>query len=110
MPRLVYLTSALRDLAKIAADIEHASQSRSVAIGFTDKLTDYCEQIASLPGVLGRPRQELRAGYRSLAFGNFVIFFRYLDGAVPREALEIIHVVYGPRDLEAFFRGAHGET
>ncbi len=110
MPRIVYLTSALRDLAKIAGDIEDASKSRSVAMAFTDKLTDYCEHIAQLPGLLGRARHELRAEYRSLTFGSYVIFFRYVDGATPREIMEIIHVVYGSRDMEAFFVRTYGDT
>ena len=50
MPRLVYLTSALRELAKISGDIEDASQSREVATNFIDKLTDYREHLVKLPG------------------------------------------------------------
>jgi hypothetical protein len=57
VPGLVYLTSALRELAKISGDIEDASQSREVAITFIDKLTDYCERLGRLPGLLGRARQ-----------------------------------------------------
>ena len=110
MPRLVYLTSALRDLAKIAGDIEDASQSRDVALNFIEKLTDHCERIAGLPGLLGRSRRELRAGYRSLTFGSYVIFFRYVDGETPREIMELIHVVYGARDMEAFFLRSYGDT
>jgi len=81
VPRLVYLTSALRELAKISGDIEDASQSREVAITFIDKLTDYCERLARLPGLLGRARHELRSEYRSTTFGSYVIFFRYVDAA-----------------------------
>lgn len=109
MPRLVYLTSALRDLAKIANDIEVASQSVQVALTFTDRLTDYCEHIAKLPGLLGRARHELRSEYRSITYGSYVIFFRYVDADAPREIMEIIHVVYGARDMEAFFRSTYGD-
>jgi plasmid stabilization system protein ParE len=52
--RIVYLTNALRDLAKVANDIAEASQNVQVALTFTEKLTDYCEHIAELPGLLGR--------------------------------------------------------
>ena len=109
MPRLVYLTSALRELAKIASDIEDASQSRDVAMTFTDKLTDYCEHLAQLPGLLGRARHELRSEYRSTTFGNYVIFFRYVDASTPREIMEIIHILYGARDIEAFFHRTYGD-
>lgn len=91
MPRLVYLTSARRDLAKIAIDIEDTSHSRKAALAFPERLTDYCERLASLPGLLGRPRYDLRPEYRSFTFGSYVAFFRYVDGAVPRETLEVIH-------------------
>ena len=109
MPRLVYLTSALRELAKIASDIEDASQSRDVAMTFTDKLTDYCEHLAQLPGLLGRARHELRSEYRSTTFGSYVIFFRYVDGSAPREVIEIIHILNGARDIEAFFHRIYGD-
>jgi len=83
VPRLVYLTSATRELARIASDLEDAGQSRSAALAFIDKLTDYCEHLARLPGLLGRARPELRPEYRSATFASYVIFFRYFDGSAP---------------------------
>ncbi len=109
MPRIVYLTSALRDLAKIANDIATASQSLEIALTFTDKLTDYCGHLAELPGLLGRARHELRSEYRSATFGSYVIFFRYVDTEAPREAMEIIHILHGARDMEAFFHSTFGD-
>jgi toxin ParE1/3/4 len=103
VPRLTYLTSARRDLAGIAGNIEDASQDRHVAEAFIDKLTDYCEHLARLPGLLGQARRELRPEYRSVTFGNYVIFFRYTGGESSREIMEIIHVLHGARDLNAFF-------
>jgi toxin ParE1/3/4 len=109
MPRLVYLTSATRELAKLASDLEDAGQSRGAALAFIDKLTDYCEHLARLPGLLGRARPELRPEYRSATFASYVIFFRYVDGSAPRQFMEIIHFLHGARDIEAFFlRGYDG--
>jgi toxin ParE1/3/4 len=65
LPRLVYRTAALRDLANIAAYIEEREGSRAAADAFIEKLTDYCEHLATLPGVMGRRRNELRPHYRS---------------------------------------------
>ncbi len=48
--------------------------------------------------MLGRARPELRPDVRSLPFGNYVIFFRYRDGA-----LEVVNVLEGHRDIDAFF-------
>ncbi len=56
MPLLVYRAAARRDLAGIAAYIERESGSRSAATAFIDRLIDYCERLAALPGLMGRPR------------------------------------------------------
>jgi plasmid stabilization system protein ParE len=76
---LVYRTAALRDLASIATYIERESQSRAAADAFVDQLTDFCEHLAALPGLMGGDRSELRPGYRSAVYGNYVIFLRYAD-------------------------------
>jgi plasmid stabilization system protein ParE len=103
VPRLVYGAAARRDLADIAAQIERKSKSRETAEAFIDKLTAYCEHIASLPIMMGRPRPELRAGYRSVTYGNYVIFLRYADEEGPRSHLYIGNIIYGSRDLDAYF-------
>jgi toxin ParE1/3/4 len=100
---LVYLAAARRDIAEIAAYIERESTSRAVAETFIDKLTDYCEQLAKLPGLLGRARPEFGRDYRSITFGSYVIFLRYADEDGPRSHLYIVHVVHGARDLDAYF-------
>jgi toxin ParE1/3/4 len=101
--RLVYRAAARRAIAEIAAYIERESKSRAVADAFIDKLTDYCEHIARLPGLMGRPRPELGRDYRSTTFGSYVIFLRYADEDAPRSHLYITHVVHGARDMDAYF-------
>ena len=103
MPRLVYRAAALRDLAEIAAYIERESGSREAAEAFIDKLTDYCEHIASLPAMMGRPRPELRPGYRSVTYGSYVMFLRYADEEGPRSHLYVGNIIHGRRDLDAYF-------
>jgi len=83
--RLVYRAAARRAIAEIAAYIER--ESRTVADEFIDKLTDYCERLARLPGMMGRPRPELGHDVRSATFGNYVIFLRYADEDGPRSHL-----------------------
>jgi toxin ParE1/3/4 len=70
VPQLVYREAARRDIADIAAFIEQESKDRAVAEAFVDKLTGYCEHLAGLPGLMGRPRPELSPDYRSATFGN----------------------------------------
>lgn len=108
MPRLVYLDSALRDLAGIGADIEALTGDREAALNFVERLTRHCERVAALPGLLGRRRPELRADCRSIASGSYLVFFRYLDEGGPRAIMEIVHVLHGARDLKSFFRARYG--
>lgn len=108
MPRLVYLDSALSDLAGIAADIEAFTGEREAALASVARLTRHCERIAGLPGLLGRRRPELRSDCRSIAAGSYLIFFRYLDEGGPRTVLEVLHVLHGARDLKTFFRRTYG--
>jgi toxin ParE1/3/4 len=103
VPRLVYRAAALRDLADIAAYIERESGSRAAADAFIEKLTNYCEHLANLPGLLGRPRPELRPQYRSVTFGSYVVFLRYADEDAPRSRLYVINIIRGARDLDAYF-------
>jgi plasmid stabilization system protein ParE len=103
VPRLIYRTAALHDLADIAAFIERESASRAVAEDFINRLTTYCENLATLPGLMGRERAELRPGIRSTTFGNYVIFMRYLDQEGPRSHLAIVNVIHGARDMDAYF-------
>ncbi len=103
MPQLVYRTAALRNLADIAEFIERESANRAVADAFITRLTDYCENLATLPGLMGRDRAELKPGYRSTTFGNYVIFLRYADETGPRSHLYVLNIIHGARDIDAYF-------
>jgi toxin ParE1/3/4 len=103
VPRLVYRAAARRAIAEIASFIERESKSRAVADAFIDKLTEYCEHIATLPGLMGYPRPELGRDYRSTTFGSYVIFLRYADESELRSHLYVTHIVHGSRDMDAYF-------
>ena len=53
--------------------------------------------LARNPG-MGQVRDELRPALRSFSHGNYVVFFR-----VQAEALEIVRVVHGRRDVNLLF-------
>jgi hypothetical protein len=55
VPRLVCRAALAENIAEIAGYIERERQSRAVADSFVDKLTDYCEHIARLPGPASNP-------------------------------------------------------
>lgn len=77
MPILRFTSDALDNIAEIALYIAQESGSRALAENFTDRLIQKCENLASLPGTMGRARQELRPDVRSFAFKSYAIFFRY---------------------------------
>jgi len=97
--KLRFSDQALDDLASIGDYLKAASGSGRIADGFIEKLVVRCESLAALPGTHGRDRPELKAGMRSLAFGNYVIFFRYVD-----DVLEMVTILEGHRDIDSFFR------
>lgn len=106
MPRLRFLDSARDDLAEIANFIAVGAGSDTAA-RFTDQIIAKCEQLAALPGLLGRARPELRADIRSTPFKGYLIFMRYLPSETDRDILEIVNVLEGHRDLIGYFTGLH---
>ena len=100
MPRLRYLASADTDFREILKYIARESGNGNVAIGksFIASIRDKCRHLASLPGMMGRPRPEIYPDLRSFAFGNYVVFFRYID-----DRFEVVNILERHRDLESFF-------
>jgi plasmid stabilization system protein ParE len=98
--RLRFSDQALDDLLSIGSYLKEASASARIADSFVERLIVRCEDLAALPGTLGRDRSELKADMRSMALGNYVIFFRYID-----DVLEVVTILEGHRDIDAFFRG-----
>lgn len=69
-----------------------------VAADFIGKLVGQCQRLASLGGLLGTDRSELRPGLRSTPHRNYIIFFRYTD-----DAIEIINIPHASRDIGRFY-------
>jgi len=95
---LRFTADAQDDLIGITAYVARQSGSRALATAFRRQLRQKCEQLASLPGIMGHERNELRDGLRSSAFKSYVIFYRYLD-----DELEVVNILEGHRDVDAFF-------
>ncbi|PSJ58433.1 type II toxin-antitoxin system RelE/ParE family toxin [Mesorhizobium ephedrae] len=100
MARLRYTDAARADIADITLYIARETGSRRVAENFREQIHQKCRHLATLPGSMGRPRPELRADLRSVAFKNYVIFFRYRD-----DVFEVVDVMAGHRDIEDYFGG-----
>jgi plasmid stabilization system protein ParE len=103
VPRLIYRKKARRDLADITASIERESRDRAAANAFVNKLFRFCEHLGQPPGLLGRPRPEYGRDYRSVTFGSYIIFMRYVDKGSERSQMHILHVLHGSRDMDAYF-------
>lgn len=89
---------AQRDVSGIARYIAETSGHRKVATDFTTGLLSKCHGLAGRSAILGRPRDELLPGLRSLPYRGYVIFFTYLP-----EGVEIVTIIHGHRDIQAMF-------
>lgn len=93
--RLKYSRRSQLDLADIAEYIADATASENAARKFIAQLKNRCGKLARLPGTLGRARDELEPGLRSVVFKSYVIFFRYIG-----EAVEVVTILHGMRDID----------
>jgi toxin ParE1/3/4 len=88
---------ARSDLIEIWSYI--ADDSVKNADAFIDKLHETMQLLAGKPGS-GRHREELAPGMQSFPFGRYVIFYRVVS-----EAVEIVRVLHGARDIGSIFEG-----
>ena len=95
MARLRISRSARADLNEIFVYIAKDSleSARRLHQGFQEKFKLLVRQPA-----IGRKREELRPGMRSLPLGNYVIFYQEMQGV-----LVILRVLHGARDVQQVF-------
>src|SRR5579864_2104802 len=74
------------------------SGSVDIADRVVDAITETFLQISRHPN-LGRRRDDLRKGLRSVPSGSYVVFYR-----VEGNNVRIFHVVHGRRDIKAVIR------
>jgi toxin ParE1/3/4 len=96
MPQFFLSQPAIRDIEDIA-DFIASQQSLQQAEEFLAKLDDKFARMIQFPN-LGRPRDEILPGMRSLAVDSYLIFY-----AVTASDIEILRVVSGYRDINALF-------
>ncbi|HEX2971955.1 MAG TPA: type II toxin-antitoxin system RelE/ParE family toxin [Tepidisphaeraceae bacterium] len=95
MKQVIRSPQASVDLWEIADLI--ARDSVDAALRFLDEVDDVLKRLADFPG-LGRARDELHPGLRSLPAGRYVLFYR-----VTTDAIELVRVIHGARDLDRLF-------
>ena len=85
-----------------SADLEEiwlfiAQDDPDAADRFLRTIVSRFPTLASMP-YMGRYREELSARLRSFPVGNYVIFYRPMDGGI-----EVVRVLHGARDFPPLF-------
>ena len=94
--RLFFAPLAEQDLESIADYI--AADNPRRAVSFIQELRQQCQRIALNPHGY-RMRPELGEGVRSCQHGRYVIFVE-----ASADAVTVIRILHGARDLPALFR------
>lgn len=91
-----FTVPASRDLEAI---LDYIADQSSIdrAEAFLKQVNAKCQRLTQFPA-LGRKRDELAVGVRSLPVDAYLIFYRLIEDGV-----EILRVVSGYQDLEALF-------
>ena len=92
MKLLIISDDAEADLEYIGKYI--AQDNLDAAISFVKQLKRRCNELVPFPGV-GRKLDEIGLGFRSVAEGEYVIFYR----VTVDDNIEILRIVHGKRDL-----------
>jgi toxin ParE1/3/4 len=74
-----------------------AEDSIAEADRWVDRLDEKLTLWATQP-MMGRGRDELSPGLRSMAFGRYVVFFEPMP-----DGIDIVRVLHGSRDIDAAF-------
>lgn len=94
--KLHFSPRAIAELRQIGEYI--AKDDLTAALSFVDRIKKRCQDAANHPAI-GHKRNELQPGLRSLAEGDYIIFYRSIDGDI-----EIAKIVHGKRNLEKLFK------
>jgi toxin ParE1/3/4 len=74
-----------------------ADESEAHADAFIETIDQKFHVLAGRPNI-GRLRDELADGLRSIPVGRYVVFYRPIP-----EGIEIVRVLHGARDLDTIF-------
>ncbi len=97
MLTVIRTDQAKADLREILSYLEERSPPAA------DDLLEVIEQRCALLGLfpkIGRTRDELMPGLRSIAIEKYLLFYR-----ITAETVEVVRILLGSRDIEAIFHG-----
>ena len=95
MPPVIRSDRAEADLAEILAYL--SGHSRGAAERLVRGLTEKSRLLEQLPE-MGRPRDDLAPGLRSVVVEKYVIFYQPTPDAVV-----IVRILHGSRDIDSLF-------
>jgi toxin ParE1/3/4 len=95
MARVERTEQAEADLEEILDYLDE--HNPDAADRFVDIFKEKTEALARMPE-MGRAREELAPGLRSLNAGNYLIFYRPAD-----DGIQVIRIAHGSRDLPGLF-------
>jgi toxin ParE1/3/4 len=95
MPRVLLRPQAEVDVQDIWTFI--AEDNMVAADEWVDQLDAKMRLWATQP-MMGRARDELAPGIRSLAFGRYVVFYLALP-----DGIDVVRVLHGSRDIDSLF-------
>ena len=103
MKKLVVAFSARADLEDIARYTERRWGAARKRL-YLDALRDRFAQLRTSPG-LGAARDDVRSGYRSIASGSHVVFYRETA-----DSIEILRVLHQRMDVHRHVPGENDES
>ena len=96
MRPIIRSPQAKADVAEILSNLEE--RSRGAAKRLAQAIQKRCEVLRKVP-MMGRARDDLAPGLRSIVIEKYVLFYR-----VTAEAIEVVRVLYGARDIGSILR------
>ena len=95
MAKVIRALPANADLMEIWVYL--ADRSIETANSTIQAIGRRCQDCAEMPG-MGRRRDDLALGLRTLVEGSYIIFYRVAD-----DGIEVVRVLHGSRDLPSQF-------
>lgn len=99
MPRVTRRPLAEADILEIWDYI--ADDNPAAADRWVDRLDEKLRLLATQP-MLGRARDELTVGIRSMPVGRYVVFYVPLE-----DGIDVVRVLHGARDIDLAFGEEH---
>jgi len=94
--------AAERDLEAILDYLDR--HSPRAAERLVSQLDEKCRLLGQFPG-MGRARDELAAGLRSLVVEQYIVFYRLTSDAV-----QVVRILHGRRDIESIMKDPGGNN